>query len=123
MSQQANEAGFTLIELLVVLSVMALLALLLIPKMGARPKLAQGSNETALRSAITTAQRAAATQGEVQSLPDTLLERSQWHPDFPQGSAAPAFFADGSANGGTLTLGNGNRLHIAWIDGHAQQTR
>lgn len=120
MSKSATDMGFSLIELLVVLSIMALLAVLLIPQLSRRPAGVREHGVVQAIDDVRKAQRAAVAQGQAVT---PHIAGANWSADFPQSSRAPQFFADGSAHGGTLRLRNGALLHIDWIDGHVRAAR
>ena len=120
MSRSASDAGFTLVELLVVMSIMALLAVLLVPNLTSRANDGAASEARRLIDTLN-AQRLSAGAEQAQS---TLLpEGARWEAGFPESTAGPAFHADGSANGGTIILADGKRVRISWIDGHAALVR
>jgi prepilin-type N-terminal cleavage/methylation domain-containing protein len=121
MSKLANEQGFTLVELLVVASIIALLAILLIPSLSRKNNInVKLRNETEILKKIDVLRQLSRQSGGDQFFSrESWPKGSTWQPHYPAATIEPRFHADGSADGGELRINESKSIIISWIDGHA----
>jgi len=112
--------GFTLIELLMVLMIMALGTVLLVGNLASNDKRAAGMQLEQLSASLDAARLRAIESNQTVAVP---LEDGLTLQPATGTQPVPAFFPDGSSNGGTITLPNGRAIAVRWLDGAVRNVR
>lgn len=100
-SATTAERGFTLIELLVVLTLLALVAALVLPRLSARLGPTAGERAAGLADQLRAAREQAISTARPTFVP---VDPALAVPDPPSAGATILFFPDGSSSGGRLVV-------------------
>lgn len=111
------QRGFTLIEMLVVLALIALVAALALPRLGAAPSRAGQERVRTVMTILTDARSMAVASGRAQALDPALLGAGAHYIAAVGPSEHILFYPDGSSSGGKLTLAPGRVIGLGLADG------
>lgn len=119
--------GFTLIELLVVLAILALVTALGAQTLAVRPTFLDRSQTLErLKKAISAAHEDAVRTGKPVRVRLEMLvtgSASTFRPAVGNGKDGLIFYADGSSNGGTISLASHPILEVDWLTGQATNAK